>query len=202
MHSTFPAAEPPAAIIEALPLITNNLRMVHGISRHYSQPAALAAFLHRIANQLMRRSREHLIAPGKLWDQDKPALVENLEAAVRLHAAFVEQCGALLRGDSAATSLPGTPSAGATQQQQRAPPPDLWASSDAAFGKYGLFARRLRKLAELFTTVHQFATLSAHSHVEGVGAVLARFAELAEDMKRRPYDLLDWSKNQVRAALW
>lgn len=192
--------ESPAAIIEALPLVANNLRMVHGISRHYSQPAALAAFLHRIANQLIRRSREHLLVPGKLWEQDKLVLVENLQAAVRLHAAFVEQCGALLRGGAAGTSLPAKPSI-AQQQQQHSPLPTTALSSadaDSAFAKYGLFARRCRKLVDLFSTVHQFAALTTHSHVEGVNAVLARFGELAEDMKRRPYDLLDWNRNQVR----
>ena len=130
--------------------------------------------MRRIANQLIKRSKEHLLAGGKLWDQDKLALVANLEAADRLHAAFVEQCGALLAGRGAAAE----------------------ATASQAFAKFGLFSRRCRKLVEMFSTVAEFSQLAAHTHIEGMDAVMARFSQLLDDIKRRPYDLLDFAKNQ------
>ena len=177
-------AELPTQILESLPLIANNLAMVRGIVRHYAQPASLAAFLRRIANQLIKRSRQHILAGGKLWEQDRPALIAALGDACRLHAAFLEHAGRLLAprqgssgaaasssGSSSSSSLgvPGTPGAAAAAASEAA---------EAALAKYGLFARRCAKLAEMFGTVHQFAALAAHTHIEGVSTVLAQFMEV------------------------
>lgn len=156
--------------MDALPLIANNLRMVHSISRHYSQPAALAAFLRKVANQLIKRSREHILAPGKLWEQrDRPALVETLGTACRLHAAFAEHVTTLLSSASSGSGRQGDEGTAA---------PDAADASAAALAKYSLFAKRCAKLAEMFGTVHQFAQLAQHTHIEGVSAVLAKFREV------------------------
>ncbi|PSC73956.1 flagellar outer dynein arm heavy chain gamma [Micractinium conductrix] len=196
--------KPPAAIVDGLALIASNLRMVHGISRHYGQPAALAAFLRKVANQLIKRSRQHILAPGKLWEQtDRPALVEALNSACRLHSAFAEHASALL-GGGAATLGGSTASAGARLGTAASAGSAASAAAAAAAGeaaaaalaKYGLFAKRCAKLSEMFSTVHQFAQLVQHTHIEGVAAVLAKFSEVVEDIKKRPYDLLDFSRTQ------
>lgn len=70
-------------------MILGNLKMVHAISRHYSQPAEMGRFLRRVANQLAARSRAALAAGGKLWEQPKPQLINCMGAVGRLHAAFV-----------------------------------------------------------------------------------------------------------------
>lgn len=163
--------------MDALPLIANNLGMVHSISRHYARPAALAAFLRKVANQLAARCRAHLLAPGKLWDQDKAALVEALGACTRLHAAFSEHATRLLQGGRGRGGAGGaTPAAGAAAAEAEA-------AAEQALAKYGLFAKRCSKLAELFTTVHQFAQLAQHTHIEGVGAVLAKFGEVGRERR-------------------
>ncbi|KAL4452763.1 hypothetical protein ABPG75_008425, partial [Micractinium tetrahymenae] len=172
-------SKPPVAILDSLPLIANNLRMVHSISRHYSHPAALAAFLRKVANQLIKRSRQHILAAGKLWEQtDRAALVEALSAACRLHAAFAEHAGSLLAKPGGAAGA--APSAAAAD----------------ALAKYGLFAKRCSKLADMFGTVQQFAQLAQHTHIEGIGTVLAKFGEVVEDIKKRPYDPLDYGRTQ------
>ena len=245
--------------MDGLALIASNLRMVHGISRHYGQPAALAAFLRKVANQLIKRSRQHILAPGKLWEQtDRPALVEALNSACRLHSAFAEHASALL-GGGAATLGGSTASAGARLGTAASAGSAASAAAAAAAGeaaaaalaKYGLFAKRCAKLSEMFSTVHQFAQLAQHTHIEGVAAVLAKFSEVGagvqgacarrvgcwkfaappgsccrpiqraccqalparqrpvtaplprlrsrqvvEDIKKRPYDLLDFSRTQ------
>ena len=81
--------ESPEQILDSLPVLLNNLKMVHAISRHYAQLDELARFLQRIAHQLVLRSKQSITAGGKLWDQPKPALLERLAAAERLHAAFM-----------------------------------------------------------------------------------------------------------------
>lgn len=156
--------------------------MVRGIVRHYAQPASLAAFLRRIANQLIKRSRQHILAGGKLWEQDRPALIAALGDACGLHAAFLEHAGRLLAprqgsssgaggGGGSKPGVPGAPGAAAAVAGEAA---------EAAMAKYGLFARRCAKLAEMFGTVHQFAALAAHTHIEGVSTVLAQFMEVRD----------------------
>ena len=180
-----PRAELPSQIQDSLPLIATNLRMVHSLSRHYSQPAHLATYLHRLANQLIKRCRQHILAGGsKLWEQpDRPALVEALRAACALHTAYVEHAGKLLP-----PSRPqGSGSCGAPWAD-RAP--------GAPLSKFALFSKRCSKLAGMFATAHQFAQLAQSTHIQGVADVLAKFWEVVEDLKRRPYDLLDYSRTQ------
>ena len=157
--------------------------MVRGIVRHYAQPAALAAFLRRIANQLIKRSRLHILAGGKLWEQDRPALKAALGDACRLHAAFLEHAGRLLAprqgssssgpaGSSSSGSKPGVPAAAGAAAVVAGE------ATETALAKYSLFAKRCAKLAEMFGTVDQFAALAAHTHIEGVSTVLAQFMEV------------------------
>lgn len=156
--------------------------MVRGIVRHYAQHASLAAFLRRIANQLIKRSRLHILAGGKLWEQDRPALIAALGDACRLHAAFQEQAGRLMArrqgsssgaaGGSSSGSKPGVPAAAGTAAAGASE------AAESALAKYGLFAKRCAKLAEMFGTVDQFAALAGHTHIEGVSTVLAQFMEV------------------------
>jgi dynein heavy chain len=65
------------------------------------------------------------------------------------------------------------------------------------FLRYDLLAKRLGKLAAMFTTVDQIADLAAHSgHIAGLGAVLAGFGAVVDDVRRKPYDLLDWRRTE------
>jgi hypothetical protein len=38
----------------------------------------------------------------------------------------------------------------------------------AIFLKFDLFTKRLNKLIDMFTTIHQFSTLEQHTHIEGL----------------------------------
>ena len=44
--------------------------------------------------------------------------------------------------------------------------------------------------------MRQFSSLAEHTHIEGLEAVIQRFAEIADDMKRKPYDLLDFTDSK------
>lgn len=160
--------------MDSLPLLANNLAMVHSITRHYARPASLDAFLRKVANQLIRRSREHIMGGGggKLWDQPRLALLQALADAARLHAAFQQHAVSLLsgkRGGSAGGADAAAPAVDAAGAE---------AAAEAALAKYGLFVKRCAKLAELFSTAHQFAQLAAHTHIEGVSDVLAKFGQV------------------------
>lgn len=50
----------------------------------------------------------------------------------------------------------------------------------ALFPKYDQFNKRCQKLAGMYSTVHQFAELGQHTHIEGMGAIMAKFAEVLQ----------------------
>lgn len=43
----------------------------------------------------------------------------------------------------------------------------------------------------MFSTIQQFSALEQHSHIEGLPAILAKSAQVVEEMRKRPYNLLD-----------
>ena len=65
----------------------------------------------------------------------------------------------------------------------------------AIFMKLDLFCKRLHKLIDLFTTIWQFSSLEQHTHIEGLEAMLKNLNNIIDDVKRKPYDLLDYTKN-------
>lgn len=67
----------------------------------------------------------------------------------------------------------------------------------AIFMKFDLFTKRLNKLIDMFTTIHQFSTLEQHTHIEGLDQMIRNLNNIIDDVKRKPYDLLDFFRNQV-----
>lgn len=63
------------------------------------------------------------------------------------------------------------------------------------FLKLELFAKRLGKLRDMFTSIDQICALEAHTHIAGIDAVLRALRPVVDDVKCRPYDLLDFSRN-------
>ncbi len=51
----------------------------------------MTVLFQKVTNQMVRNCKEHVLAPGKLWDQDKLVLLDNLTAAVHLNEAYQEQ---------------------------------------------------------------------------------------------------------------
>lgn len=58
--------------------------------RYYALPERLTAFLQSVTQQLIDCCRGFMGAAGKLWDQDKPALIAKLGAAVGLRDAYLD----------------------------------------------------------------------------------------------------------------
>ena len=62
------------------------------------------------------------------------------------------------------------------------------------FGKFDLYCKRVQKLIDMFQTIDQFRSLSQHQ-VEGMENLIEKFFKIADDFKKKPYDLLDFTKN-------
>lgn len=74
--------------------------------------------------------------------------------------------------------------------------PQFAFDEQAIFLKFDLFVKRLHKLIAMFTTIHQFSTLEQHTHIEGLDQMIKNLNNIIDDVKRKPYDLLDFSRNQ------
>jgi hypothetical protein len=46
--------------------------------RYYSSSERMTTLLTKISNQVVRRCKEHIMGPGKIWDQAVPELIANM----------------------------------------------------------------------------------------------------------------------------
>lgn len=67
-------------------------------------------------------------------------------------------------------------------------------STNAIFGKFNLFARRVNKLIELFGTIQQFKVLEDHN-LEGIKPVIDGFDKCWKSLKQKNNTLLNQSNN-------
>ena len=129
--------------------------------------------------QMIRMCKEQITYLGKLWDQDKPILIENMKAAVNLAKVYKDHYRL-------------------AKEQLAAQPKSKQFDFDepAIFLKFDHFTKRLNKLTDMFTTIHQFSTLEQHTHIEGLEQMIKNLNNIIDDVKRKPYDLLDFFRNQ------
>jgi dynein heavy chain len=171
---------PPSAVVESLPALLNNIKMMQQIARYYNTTDRMTTLFVKITNQMITNCKQHIKGPGKLWEQDPQVLIANMEQSLKLYEAYQEQYR--IAKDKLLLAQP-----------QDGKQFDF--SEIAIFGKYELFCKRLQKLIDMFTTIAQFSSLAKHQ-VEGMGELLARFLDILEEFKRKPYDLLNFSMNQ------
>ncbi|MEW5318622.1 MAG: hypothetical protein WDW38_009830 [Sanguina aurantia] len=165
-------------ITDTLPALISNIRMMYTIARYYSTPEHMTRLFTKITNQIILKCKDQITYEGKLWDQDKPKLVANMRMAVQLNAVYKEHY------ELAKTML----------RQAKAKPFDF--DETSIFLKFDLFTKRLNKLIDMFTTIHQFSTLEQHTHIEGLEQMIKSLNNIIDDVKRKPYDLLDFARNQ------
>lgn len=61
------------------------------------------------------------------------------------------------------------------------------------FGKFDTFARRLRKIIDMFETMEMYSHLQ-ESKVEGMELMANKFQVIVTQMRKKPYDYLDQRK--------
>jgi len=167
----------PEHIIEALPGLMNNVKMMLTIARYYSTRERMTCLFRKITNQMITNCKNAISSRGRLWDQPPDLLIENLRWSLRLNDAYQEQYR--LTREKLAT-------------QPKVKQFDF--NEQEVFGKFDLFCKRLSKLIDLFTTIQQFSAL-ANREIEGMDNLIRSFAAIVEDFKRKPYDLLDYTRN-------
>ena len=68
-------------------------------------------------------------------------------------------------------------------------------SETQIFSKFDLFCRRIIKLIDMFSTIHQFNALADHQ-LEGMEGLIAAFFKIIGDFKKKRHELLDYQSNK------
>jgi dynein heavy chain, axonemal len=69
-------------------------------------------------------------------------------------------------------------------------------NKDVIFEKFNHFKRRLEKLVDMFTTIHQFSSLEQHTHIDGLTGMIANFHQIVGDVRNKGLDLLNFYSTQ------
>ncbi|KAA0162679.1 hypothetical protein FNF28_04622 [Cafeteria roenbergensis] len=167
----------PGVIVDALPALLNAIRMVHGVSRFFCTTERMTAFFVRLTNQLVLACRKHILGgrpAQELWGRSAEAVCSALEDCVNLNEAYQAQ----FRRTKA--DLEANP---------RGRQFDM--SEAQVFGELDVFCRRLLKLLDLFSTVHQFRRLQAE-RIDVMLELCAAFFALLDELRGRRLDVLDY----------
>lgn len=65
----------PETILDSLPGLLNNIKMMHTIARYYNTSERMTLLFRKITNQMIWNCRHHILGADpsvKLWDQDIP----------------------------------------------------------------------------------------------------------------------------------
>lgn len=177
------SAGPMTDLLSLMPRAFQRLQAVTTASQVYSQPMGLADLLGVLGLALAKRSRDSVAQGGKLWDQPKSALLEKLDAIVKVHALFESQCTEIL-----------------TSVVQGADKGQVVVSSalNVAARPFTFVAKRCAKLYSLFATVMRITMLGKQSHIPGVSAIATSFFEIVGGLKRgsaSTTDVLDFASS-------
>ncbi|OWZ14140.1 Dynein heavy chain, partial [Phytophthora megakarya] len=171
----------PSTVVDALPALMNSVKMIHTIARYYNTTERMTKLFMKITNQMITLSKSNLVgreAPEAIWDKDPEELLVGLEVCLKLNEAYQEQYR--LTKDKLLTMPKGK---------------QFDFSETQIFGKFDLFCRRLVKLIDMFSTIHQFRALAQHS-LEGMDALLASFNTIIREFRAHKHDLLDFHNNK------
>jgi len=166
-----------AEVEESLPALLNNVKMMQQISRYYNTSERMTTLYVKISNQIIACSRRNLTAAGKPWDQNCQELVAHMALVRKLYNSYLEQYEVTKNKNDLTTKVSTEPEIDET----------------IVFGKVEAFIRRVEKCGEIFTTIGQFRDTAKHS-IEGMESITAKFSQIVDDMRRKPYDIFDFNK--------
>ena len=169
----------PAAIVDTLPALMNSIKMIHTIARYYNTTERMTTLFVKITNQMIVSVKQCILEPNDdLWAQDPQMLVQNLESCLKLHESYQENYR--ITKDKL-LAMPKGKQFDFSEQQ--------------IFGKFDLFCRRIIKLMDMFSTIHQFRALASHN-LEGMEELIQQFQSIITAFRAKKHDLLDFHNNK------
>eukprot|EP00756_Hemistasia_phaeocysticola_P037128 Hpha_TRINITY_DN16680_c2_g14::TRINITY_DN16680_c2_g14_i1::g.182401::m.182401/K10408/DNAH; dynein heavy chain, axonemal len=186
--------ETPQVIIELLPALVNNIKMMYTIARYYATDSHMMVLFCKITNQLIKACKADIrqgggISAARLWAQTQQPdslklLIARLQNCMELNKTY--------RGEFNKAS---------DRLKMRQGGPQFSELNELhIFGKFELFCKRVHKLIDVFETIEQFQSLSEYN-IDGMGSLIDRFFEHVDDLKKKAQnDPLDQSTPQFDRA--
>ena len=164
--------------MDGLPGLMNSVKMMHTIARYYNTTDRMTKLFRKITNQMISNCKAGILGGGKLWEQPIPILLAGLEGCLKLNDFYQDQYRQ-------------------TKEKLMAQPKgkQFDFSENQIFGVFEMFCKRVQKLIDMFSTIQQFTMLAKHN-IEGMDSLIKNFFGIVDEFKRKPYDLLDYTKNQ------
>eukprot|EP00930_Biecheleria_cincta_P100463 TRINITY_DN920_c0_g1_i2.p1 TRINITY_DN920_c0_g1~~TRINITY_DN920_c0_g1_i2.p1 ORF type:complete len:4610 (-),score=1017.36 TRINITY_DN920_c0_g1_i2:106-13935(-) len=174
----------PVQIIDTLPALMNSVKMIHTIARYYNTSERMTNLFAKITNQMITNCKACILGEeddaSGLWDKHPPELIKNLEVCLKLNAAFQEQYR--ITKDKLLTLPKGK---------------QFDFSETLIFGRFDLFCRRVVKLIDMFSTIHQFRQLKIHlKSMNGIHQLVGQFQSIVDDFKVKRHHLLEFLNNR------
>jgi dynein heavy chain len=76
----------PQQVLDSLHTLLQSIMTLYKIARYYGTRQRITTLFSKITNQMIRLCKDSILAPGKLWDQDKTVLIANMQVRMRLAA--------------------------------------------------------------------------------------------------------------------
>ncbi|CCI47848.1 unnamed protein product [Albugo candida] len=172
----------PSTIIDTLPALMNSIKMIHSIARYYNTNERMTGLLGKTTSQMICNCKNYVTGGESyeiLWEKDPEELVRQLSACLKLNEAYQNQYR--VTKEKLFNSIKGGKQFEFNEMR--------------IFGKFDLFCRRVVKLIDMFTTIHQFSGLGSHK-LEGMEDLIAKFNAIIREFRYRNHDLLDYKNNR------
>ncbi|XP_023932850.1 dynein heavy chain 8, axonemal [Lingula anatina] len=168
----------PVSMAEGIASLIHAIRMIHGISRYYNTSERMTSLFIKVTNQMVTACKKYITDKGmcKIWEQDYDSLMEKMKECINLYTEYQK---AFQRTKKQIEETPGEK--------------PFEFSEMYIFGKFDAFCKRLENIMGMMSTLQSLSSLVT-SKIEGLEPMANRYLIIYNNMKKKPYDILDHRK--------
>ncbi|XP_076808265.1 dynein axonemal heavy chain 5-like [Clavelina lepadiformis] len=172
----------PQGMIEVLPGLMNSIRMIHSISQFYNTSERMTSLFVKVTNQMITTCKQYIMGgSGKVWEIERDVLLDRIENCDRLNLEYQK---AFHRTKAKLKEKP--------QERQ------FEFSENYIFGKFDTFCGRLKKLADMVSTMRILSGLK-NIKMEGIDSMYTKYQSIVSNAEKKKYDVLDHRKAEFEA---
>ena len=185
----------PEEVKKSLPGLLKSLSIMHDVAKYYGSRDRMTVFLRKVTNQIIKNCIDSITSKGKFWNQNRAELIQQLQVRASLSQLHLDDGNCRQICCSVCASYEEQYQILKDEQQAHSQKPFEF-DEHTIFLRLRLFSKRMKKLCSMLTTVDQFSNLSMQTHIDGLEEIVKNFDGVVDDIRRKPYDLLDFSNTQ------
>ncbi|XP_029442962.1 dynein heavy chain 5, axonemal-like [Rhinatrema bivittatum] len=169
----------PAAVVEHIPSLMNSIRMIYSTSQYYNTSEHMTSLFLKVTNQMISTGKVYLNqGVVKIWDLDNKELLKRLQECVNLNEQYQKSFHRV-------------------KEKLKENPSDrqFEFSENYIFGKFDIFCKRLRKIADMSSILESLSDLQ-NIRTEGIEKLSIRYQTIVTNTKSKTYDILNHRKQE------